>query len=138
MNLSFIKSLSHFNLYDAFHIKHKDNDKTFPFYAKGISWSRIDYIFLSFELTLNILDCQTVDIDPHLSDHQMVSIKCINFLKLSSSSSNCLTKISFNYNLINNNKWTTFSNKLDKTVNNSHLKRISNAIIWLQNSLNFY
>src|SRR3954454_3067334 len=93
---------------------------------------------MTSELTLNLLDTSVFPVEEHVSDHHVVNIKCINFLDIKSNDRKCPLKTSYNFNKIDEKKWSQFRNKLDHSINSCTLKSISLTTNWSQTFLNKY
>src|SRR3954453_19678404 len=96
--ISFFNSLNRYNLFDAFTVLHDTNRSSFTTFHRNQSCSHIDYIWMTSELTLNLLDASVLPVDEYVSDHHVVNIKCINFLDIKSNDRKCPLKISYNFN----------------------------------------
>src|SRR4051812_41711513 len=133
--MSFINSLTNYNLFDASTIIHETQIDTFH---RNNSSSRIDYIWLTPELMLNTFEANVSPVNFSLSDHCIVYAKYSNFLQIKSNDYKCLSKSSFNLNKMDAKKWTQFRDKLDSAVNGCVLKSLSTSTIWSQSTLNKY
>jgi exonuclease III len=123
--IRFMNSLSRHNLFDVFSIVHNTNRSSFPSFFRNNTSSRIDYIWMSSELTLNILKCQTVSTIPSVSDHSVVMTSISDFLTISSNDRRCPRKNFFNYSHMDDQKWAKFTTKTDNITNHSSLKDLS-------------
>ena len=134
--IHFMNSLSRHNLFNVFNIVHNSNRSSFPSFFRNNTSSRIDYIWMSSELTLNILTCQTVPLIPSVSDHSVVITSMSDFLTLPSNDRRCPRKSFFVYSHMDDQKWAKFAAKTDNITKHSSLKDLSITKRWTQSSLN--
>jgi exonuclease III len=133
---SFMTSLQHHGLCDVFNILYDDKRSSYPSFFRNSSHSRIDYIWTSSEITLNLTKGDTVHIMADISDHSAVMATFHNFLSIKHNKHKTPAKIAFNYNNMDDTKWSKFQQKSDAMINNCQLKQLSSNSKWNQSSLN--
>src|SRR3954464_3579189 len=134
--LKYFDNMYRMSLFDAFTLKHDCARSNFPSYVTSQSSSRIDYIWTSTEVSVNILDCFTIPLSINISDHLPVITKFTNFLDIKFNKRKKLIKSSFNFSKMNEQRWSHFENKLDALLNGCALKTINANTFWTQSLLN--
>ncbi|CAI2174070.1 16452_t:CDS:2 [Funneliformis geosporum] len=91
----------------------------------------------NLEFTILLIKLQS-HVDPSLSDYSLVTFDVENFLNIRNNKRNIPSKKIYNYDQMTDDKWETFSNKVDALANGCYLQSLTNKSSFNQNELNRY
>ncbi|CAI2199452.1 8392_t:CDS:1, partial [Funneliformis geosporum] len=96
------------HLFDSCVLKFDQLRVNYPTFKSYNSTSQIDYVWISTEAALHLLDCKTIEVSSQLSDHMIVLIRLENFLDIKNNNRNIPMKTVFDYNKMTDDRWTQF------------------------------
>ena len=137
---AFFEQLDNNNIFNSFDLLYDDANVKFPTFnnVNNHAPTRIDHIFCSDELAVNIQAADTIDIDYTMSDHKIATTSFHISELVPKSNKSPIKKISFKYDSMSSDDWTNFANKTDALLLSCQLANLTNSKLKSKQALNFY
>src|SRR5215216_1380157 len=136
----FFEQLDNDNIYNTFDLLFDDANARFPTFNNKIciTPSRIDHIYCSDRLAIDIHTATIIEVDDTFTDHNIATTSFYISELVPQSNKAPTKKISFHYDKMSHDDWTNFANKTDALLSSCQLANLDNIKLKSKHALNFY
>jgi exonuclease III len=129
----FFRDLDALNLINTYSlVPHNHNDLLNSYHGKPTP-SRIDHIYLSHDLISQFLDHTVIEMDPEITDHNIVSNKLyLNTFITTTARTSTYKKLTFLYDRMTDQSWNLFAEKTDDLLRKSPSHILMSTILQQQ------